>query len=242
MSTLSGGPNIITDSSLVLYLDAANNKSYISGSTTWNDVSKVGNTGTLLNGIGYTSSYNGELVFDGSDDRMQLGSSISLTTSCTFNQWTQPLSGSATTMNTLTYYTLGTAKTLLYSQLIKSSGIWYHQTLVSGYPTYPQEMNVYFQSNVTQFVQNNIPYNSSFTWERIPGVGSTLKTYINGVFREQLINTNDYWANTASLDTAKYEIPPSFKGNIGMMSSYNRALTSQEILQNYNTTKGRFGL
>jgi hypothetical protein len=235
------GPNIVTNG-LVLALDAGNIKSYQSGSTTWYDKSGNNNNGTLLNGIGYSSSYNGVLSFDGSDDRMRLGSSVPLTTSCTFNQWIQPLSGSATTMTTLTYYTLGTAKTLLYSQLIKSSGIWYHQTLVSGYPTYPQEMNVYFQSNVTQFVQNNTPYNSSFTWERITGVGSTLKTYINGVFREQLINTNDYWANTASLETPKYEIAVTFKGNIGTTSFYNRALSAEEILQNYNATKGRYNL
>ena len=124
-------PKIVNDSSLVLYLDAANTKSYVSGSTTWNDISRGGNTGTLLNGMGYTSSYNGELVFDGVDDRMRLGSSIPLTTSCTFNQWIHPLSGSATTMNTLTYYTIGTAKTSLYSQPIKSSGAWYHQTFSS---------------------------------------------------------------------------------------------------------------
>ena len=49
MSTLSGGPNVIVDG-LVLWLDAANSKSYISGSTTWNDISRGSNNGTLVNG------------------------------------------------------------------------------------------------------------------------------------------------------------------------------------------------
>ena len=31
-------------------------------------------------------------------------------------------------------------------------------------------------------------------------------------------------------------------GNIGQVQIYNKALTQQEILQNYNATKGRFGL
>ena len=39
MSTLSGGPNVVMDG-LVLWLDAANTKSYVSGSTTWNDISR----------------------------------------------------------------------------------------------------------------------------------------------------------------------------------------------------------
>ena len=33
-----------------------------------------------------------------------------------------------------------------------------------------------------------------------------------------------------------------FKGNVGFVKQYNRALSAQEVLQNYNATKGRFGL
>ena len=39
-------PKIVTDG-LVLYLDAANTKSYVSGSTTWNDLSKTPNNGSV---------------------------------------------------------------------------------------------------------------------------------------------------------------------------------------------------
>ena len=103
-------------------------------------------------------------------------------------------------------------------------------------------MNMYFQSNVTQFVQNNIPYSFTFTWERTPGVNSTLKTYLNGVFKEVQIQTNTYWANTALLSTATYMISNTYKGNILTTSFYNRVLSQTEITQNYNATKGRFGL
>ena len=43
-------PKIITDG-LVLYLDAANIRSYVSGSTTWNDISRVGNNGNLITAV-----------------------------------------------------------------------------------------------------------------------------------------------------------------------------------------------
>jgi len=33
-----------------------------------------------------------------------------------------------------------------------------------------------------------------------------------------------------------------FGGNIAIVKYYNKVLTSAEILQNYNATKGRFGL
>jgi len=231
---------IVTDG-LVLALDAGNIVSYESGSTT--TYSLTGSiSGSLVNGTGYTSSYNGSWVFDGTDDRLTFGSP-NMTSSCTVNQWIQPLSGSATTMRTVEYVAVNTATAVLYSQLVKSSNIWYHQVLVSGYQSgYAEEMNVYFQSNVTSFVQNNTPYNFSFTWERTPGVNSTLKTYLNGVFREQQISTTNYFANTASLATSTYTVGSSYKGNIGTTSFYNRALTETEITQNYNAQKGRFGL
>ena len=235
------GPNIITDG-LILHLDAANVKSYPGAGTAWNDLSGNNNHGELVNGPTYDSANRGSIVFDGVDDKVTFGSP-NITSSCTVNQWIQPLSGSLTTMRTIEYVAVNSATAVLYSQLIKISNIWYHQTLVSGYQAgYAEEMNKYFQSNVTQFVQNNTPYNFTFTWERTPGVNSTLKTYLNGVFREQQVNTNNYWANTASLATGTYKISNTYRGNIATTSFYNKVITSEEVLQNYNATKARFGL
>ena len=63
----SFSPKIVTDG-LVLYLDAANPKSYVSGSTTWRDISRGGNNGTLVNGPTFDSGNGGNIVFDGVDD------------------------------------------------------------------------------------------------------------------------------------------------------------------------------
>ena len=52
------GPKIVSDG-LVMCLDAANSKSYISGSSTWNDLSGNGNNGTLVNTPTFTSSFGG---------------------------------------------------------------------------------------------------------------------------------------------------------------------------------------
>ena len=78
MSTLSGGPNIVTNG-LVLSLDAANPKSYVSGSTTWNDISRGGNNGTLINGPTFNSANGGSIVFDGVNDFISLSGPYSLT-------------------------------------------------------------------------------------------------------------------------------------------------------------------
>ena len=67
MSTASGGPNIVTNG-LVLSLDAANTKSYISGSTVWKDLSRGGNDGTLVNSPTFNTGSGGSIVFDGVND------------------------------------------------------------------------------------------------------------------------------------------------------------------------------
>lgn len=50
-----GGPNIVEDG-LVLYLDAANKKSYPGSGTVWKDLSGNGNDGTLTNGPTFGST------------------------------------------------------------------------------------------------------------------------------------------------------------------------------------------
>jgi len=62
----SYSPKIVTDG-LVLYLDAANTKSYVSGSTVWNDISNFNNNTTLVpNGasnISFNTSSLGSISF-----------------------------------------------------------------------------------------------------------------------------------------------------------------------------------
>jgi hypothetical protein len=74
---------------LVLYLDAANKKSYSGTGTVWKDLSGQSNNGTLVNGVGYSSDNKGAMAFDGVDDYVDsgeasfLGPSLSgLTVSC----------------------------------------------------------------------------------------------------------------------------------------------------------------
>ena len=71
-------PQIVTNG-LVMYLDAANPKSYPTTGTAWYDRSGNGNTGTLTNGPTFNSGNNGSIVFDGIDDYVSLSSSPNLT-------------------------------------------------------------------------------------------------------------------------------------------------------------------
>jgi hypothetical protein len=68
------GPSIVTDG-MVLSLDAANTKSYVSGSTVWRDMSGNEYSGSLINGPTFSNVNGGSIVFDGVDD-YALGNSV----------------------------------------------------------------------------------------------------------------------------------------------------------------------
>jgi hypothetical protein len=71
------GPKIVTNG-LVLALDAANTKSYVSGSTTWRDLSGNNNSGSLVNGPTFNNANGGSIVFDGTNDYVDVSNSTSL--------------------------------------------------------------------------------------------------------------------------------------------------------------------
>ena len=69
---VSYNPSIVTDG-LVFQVDAANAKSYSGSGTVVNGlVGGIG--GTLVNGVGFTSSNNGSFIFDGTNDYFDISS------------------------------------------------------------------------------------------------------------------------------------------------------------------------
>jgi hypothetical protein len=79
-------------------------------------------------------------------------------------------------------------------------------------------------------------------------VGSTnkAKLYINSI-SQSLFNSGTIGStvpsNVIPLTLSKLTNYSSIgRGNLSIIQLYNRALSAQEVLQNYNATKSRFGL
>ena len=220
----SYSPKIVTDG-LVLYLDAANPYSYVSGSTSWNDISRGGNNGTLVNGPTYSSANLGSIVFDGVDDYIQCTGSLTLT-SATFVTWIRR-----------------NGDQNQYDGILFSRG-----TNTTG-------MN-FFSSNQLGYVWNDVP--ATYNWASgltIPNsvwcmiaVSVTSTSATGYLCQTSGITTSTNTSNHASsvLDSINIARDSGasryFNGNIAISQLYNRALSAQEVLQNYNATKTRFGL
>ena len=78
-----GNSPVVTEG-LVTYLDAINNVSYISGSSTWADLTRL-NNGTLIS-ASYNTDAGGNLIFSGSSAFVTMSSEFNLT-NWTYNGW-----------------------------------------------------------------------------------------------------------------------------------------------------------
>lgn len=226
-------PRIITDG-LVLYLDAANTRSYPGTGTTWSDLSRGGNNGTLVNGPTFNSGNGGSIVFDGSNDYVTLGS-LSLLTSNTFTLelWIK--------FNVLTngvYYTM-----FSYGGYV--SGGWLLQR--EGATISSNKLR--FAFNGTGFWDTSTSFTSTGTWKNIVLLvlnGIPQLIYVNGISDTLTLTGTGTLSisNPKQIDIGRRtDINSQYSNaNISKVSIYNRALSSTEILQNYNATKTRFGL
>ena len=227
-------PNIVKDN-LVLNLDVANSKSYISGSTTWNDISRGSNNGTLVNGPTFSSSNGGSIVFDGVDDRVSRTTNINTGQNFTVNAWIYP---------TL----LGTTKRTVAASSYNYTSLngWFLCT--AGFNT----NNTFFFSAGSDnayrvALANTLSLNQ---WAYISAVcqngGGSINLYKNGI-------ETSYGLTSLSTNTLTYTYPQfnvgfrdsagttdPYTGNISVVTIYNKTLTASEVLQNYNATKGRY--
>jgi hypothetical protein len=71
--------------------------------------------------------------------------------------------------------------------------------------------------------------------------GTNLNFYLNGEFKNGVVATGNITNTSGTLQIARRQTD---YGNCSIASTqiYNKSLSSQEILQNYNSLKNRFGL
>ena len=228
------GPDIV-ENGLVLCLDAANKLSYPRTGTTWTDVSGNSNTGTLTNGPTFNAANMGGIVFDGSDDYVNVANASSLNPSngISVSVWVKFTS----TIN-------NTRQMMVEKHTTNSSGWWFAGEnnkivwLVMGTSGGEKMIDL---TNNTSIISGTI-YNIVGTYD---GTSSTLKLYVNGRDDGGTIAGGGSGLSSSSnpLIIGKQHNWGNGPSSITMFNTslYNRVLTAAEVLQNYNATKSRFG-
>jgi hypothetical protein len=223
---VAGGPDLIQDG-LVLALDASDRNSYVSGSTTWFDLSGLNNSGSLINGPTFNTGSGGSIVFDGVDDYVTCGNSTVLqTTVGTISAWVYPTSGNSS-----------------YRGILVKQSAW-------GLFLFDNNLVTYDWGNIQKrdtgvVLNNNNWYHTAMTFTETAGTPSNNAIlYVNGtaVLTTTVRNSN---VSSQSVVLGTGLSTPNGQelfGRIAGVQIYNRALSASEILQNYNATKTRFGL
>lgn len=225
MSTLNGGPGIITDG-LVLYVDAANSYSYVSGSTAWNDLSRGGNNGIISGSSLYSTGSTGTLSLNSAPSYVDFGMANFQPTAMTICAWISRASSPVSTM-----------------------------ILGKGNVNAATEWGLSFGFNPLLLVGRTTTYNNQITipWTGSLSTGyhyvcyTTVANTVHSLYTDGILAISSSTVGTIGLDSTTVRAGRwgDFGAGVigyGNIQLYNRALSASEVLQNYNTQKSRFGL
>lgn len=216
---VKAGPRIV-GGGLILDVDAAVSRSYSGSGLTANGlIGGIG--GTLVNGVGFTTANNGAFTFDGSNDYINFGNSSAV----------QQSSG------TLSAWAKSSSPGVGYRGIIAKQGaygLFYVDGVLVAYD---------WPADVPRSTGINIADN---TWKNVvltyqSGVSNGTRIYINGA--SALTTTITIQSQVANLFGGAEANASQFSAcQASSFKMYNRALTAQEVLQNYNSSKKRYGL
>lgn len=231
----------IVTSGLSLNYDVPQLRSYPTTGTSVTDLSGNSNTATLVNGVAFNSSNGGSLFFDGTNDYLNCGAVSNITFERTntfsFSFWIYPTSlalngtilskynassrGLAVGLNSTGSISLVLRNTLTTNDLVinTATGLittnnWYH--VVVSYSGNSSTTGVSFYIN---------------------GAKTTSDISVrNGLTATILNSQNVQLGGRTAAD------PTYYTGRIGLASIYNKVLTADEVLQDFNANRSRYGL
>jgi hypothetical protein len=220
---VSGGPNIVRGSSLILELDAADRNSYPGSGTSWSDVGGNNSNATLVNGVTYNAAYNGGFSFNAASS----------------NYITLPA-----VINTNADFTI-----IFTSNRPEDTGTVFS----GAPGTTSGNLQIRTNISSVSLVKNTIAELGNFGANSGTPIGkpficaiglnkaaTTSYCYINGVFISTLALNQTFTTTNPVLGASTNG--EYFTGTIHNFSFYNRLLSATEIVQNYNSLKSRFGL
>ena len=226
------GPKIVKDG-LVIYLDSANVRSYIGSGTSALSLSGLGNTAILINGPTFSFSNNGQIIFDGTNDYIKFPANSaynlnngSLTIEV-FYSIINPIIGERMILEHNTWNASG-----LYQLTFATNNVYRY--------VFPEAWALGQQLDYTD---TNLELNK---WTHIVATFNTSTNTSRLYKNTQLIaERTDVTAELGNSTSDIFIFCRNGTGlflaaRLGHLKLYNRALSQQEILQNYNATKGRY--
>ena len=224
----------VVTNGLVLYYDPSNSSSYPGTGTTINSLAPTNLTGAMSN-ITFTNPY---FTYNGTSSQISVADNALLepgSGNWTMEAWVY-LSNTGAGPKTILgkFDPGGGAADVSYSMRIGAA---------NAFAQFGDGTGAYIDSTLYTLTIN--------TWTQIVyvwtnGATKTLQTYINGASIGSVNHTLNSILNTPSnLYIGSYnggEYAQWMNGRIGITRLYNSALTASQVLQNFNTNRGLYGL
>lgn len=223
----------VVPNGLVLSIDPSNWYVYPKAGTAVTDL-KGNATGTIGGNMAYSTIASGTFVSDGNADYIDFGKTPTNfpTGDISIFVWIRASSLSNGWNIFMTKWFTNTAGTGGYSD--------FHYAIYPSGGSFYQNLYTAYQSNLfgsTPFVAN--------TWYQVGFTigGGNMQMYINGKPDGDLRSNNRINYNESNLFLGDPRIGVGgFVGTIGSFAIYNRVITQEEVLQNFNATKTKYGL
>ena len=228
----------IVSSGLVLHLDAGNASSYPGSGTTWTDLSGSGNNGTLVNGPTYSSANGGSIGFDGSNDVASFGNILNMgLNSWTLSCWVKFNSRSG--LQGIIGKTSYRAYAGRYAFYIENDNLNAHFTPTLSPQKIPTPIAPYLDNKFHNLVMTID--RSSMMYFYIDGVSVGTPLNVSGSSNINLNSTDNFYIGSYGDGNG---VNPAYflNGNVSQALIYNRALTTAEVVQNYNALQPRFAI
>lgn len=232
----------IVRSGLVLHLDAANVKSYPGSGTVWRDLSGWGNHGQLTS-VTFSSDNKGSLVYNDFNDTCVIShnSTLNFSSLFTVSTWIK-----VNSFNTSTVYNVVSKKPSFNNTQKGWSCQYDYRT--NGILQYRNNNGTSLNDHTpTSSVNNTAILNQTQLYANSVWVinNNNVSFYINGIFKStNAINfvDTDTSTNLYIGKTVGSVGDPALLMNLACVQIYNRALTAEEISQNFNALRGRYGI
>jgi len=229
-------PPIVTTSNLILHYDPSNIASYPGSGTTITNLVGGGLNGSMSN-ITYTNPY---FSFNGSTSQVSIADNALLepgSGNWTMEVWFYVSSLSTSAVILGKFDNGGLAQNVSYSIRVSTTRNIFAQ-FSNGQPST-------FVNSTGYIISLNNWYQVVYVWNNNGGSG-TIQTFINGSligtvnhsFVSILNSTNPLYLG--SYNNGEYS--QYLNGRIGITRLYNNALTTSEVLSNYNADKSKYGL
>lgn len=224
---LAHSPSIVTNG-LVLYLDAANRRSYSGTGTTWIDLSGNGNNGTLE-----SATYsNNSIIFDGVNDWISttFNPNLDNTRLYTYELWFKDNSAGGFASNTALISNYQTATTA-------ASELHINETGTVRFRERNSDSNSVVISASTISVTDN-------KWHNIvlAAYSNKVSLYINGILNSEASpRPGGIITSGQNFIIGGNHLTRFQSCNISLVKIYlDKALTADEVRQNYDALKGRY--